>query len=132
MKNSSNKRRYSRLPKSSSLKIQKLTFSEETKEDDAVYKDVGGGGILFESKALYEIGALLKLKVDVPGWGKFIKNFKRPDENDKKILTAIGEVVRVEEIEKNKIYEIGVKFVNIQDNDFDSLIQYIENSIDLK
>jgi len=130
MSNASNKRRYRRIPKSSQVKVQKLTFSGDVVEDNAIYKDVGGGGLLFESKVLYEIGSLLKLKVDVPGWGKYINNFKRPDENDKKTLTAVGEVVRVEEIEKDKLYEIGVKFVNLHDNDFNSLLQYIDNSIE--
>jgi len=130
MNNSSNKRRYRRLPKSSALKISTLSFSGKTDEDNVVYKDVGGGGILFESGALYNIGTLLKLKVDVPGWGKFINNFKRPEENDKKVLTAIGEVVRVEEINKDKLYEIGVKFVNLHENDFKALMKYIDSIVE--
>lgn len=123
------RRKFKRLPKSASLKVQVLAYEEEAAQFVTLYKDLGGGGMLFESKIPYEKGTLLKIQAMVPGWGGYIHNFKQAEENEKQTLVTVAEVVRVESMEQ-KGFEVGVHFVNIYENDHRALIEYIESMTD--
>ncbi|NOY23783.1 MAG: PilZ domain-containing protein [Acidobacteria bacterium] len=125
----SERRKFKRLPKSASLKVQVLAYKEQDAQDVTLYKDLGGGGMLFESKVPYQKGILLKIQAMVPGWGGYIRNFKRTEDNEKHALVTVAEVVRVEAMEE-KGFEVGVHFVNIYENDHRALIEYIESMTD--
>ena len=123
------RRKFKRLPKSASLKVQVLAYEEKPAQDVTLYKDLSGGGMLFESEIPYEKGTLLKIQAMVPGWGGYIRNFKRSEDNEKKTLVTVAEVVRVEAMAE-KGFEVGVRFVNIYENDHRALIEYIESMTD--
>ncbi len=125
----SERRKFKRLPKSASLQVQVLAYKEQTTQDVTLYKDLGGGGMLFESEVPYQKGTLLKIQAMVPGWGGYIRNFKRTEDNEKHALVTVAEVVRVESMEE-KGFEVGVHFVNIYENDHRALIEYIESMTD--
>ncbi len=125
----SERRKFKRLPKSASLKVQRLSFEDQPSQHVTLYKDLGGGGMLFESEVNYEKGTLLKIQAMVPGWGGYIRNFKRPEDNEKHALVTVAEVVRVEAMEE-KGFEIAVHFVNIYENDHRALIEYVETMTD--
>ncbi|NOZ12835.1 MAG: PilZ domain-containing protein [Acidobacteria bacterium] len=123
------RRKFKRLSKSASLKVQVLSYQDEPIQNVSCYRDLGGGGMLFESKVPYETGTLLKIQAMVPGWGGYIRNFKRREDNEKHALITVAEVVRVESAD-NGGFEIGVHFVNIYENDHRALIEYIESMTD--
>lgn len=125
MTKGSERRKFKRLPKSASLKVQRLSFEDQPSQQVTLYKDLGGGGMLFESEVDYEKGTLLKIQAMVPGWGGYIRNFKRTEDNEKHALVTVAEVVRVEAM-KEKGFEIAVHFVNIYENDHRALIEYVE------
>ncbi|PJB78598.1 MAG: hypothetical protein CO090_06610 [Acidobacteria bacterium CG_4_9_14_3_um_filter_49_7] len=126
MTKGSERRKFKRLPKSASLKVQRLSFEDQPAQHVTLYKDLGGGGMLFESEVAYEKGTLLKIQAMVPGWGGYIRNFKRTEDNEKHALVTVAEVVRVEAI-NGKSFEIGVHFVNIYENDHRALIEYVDS-----
>ncbi|MCK5879864.1 MAG: PilZ domain-containing protein [Holophagae bacterium] len=123
------RRKFKRLPKSASLKVQVLAYEEKLSQDVTLYKDLSGGGMLFESEIPYKEGTLLKIQAMVPGWGGYIRNFKRSEDNEKQTLVTVAEVVRVEAMAE-KGFEVGVRFVNIYENDHRALIEYIESMTD--
>ncbi len=122
------KRKFKRLPKKSKLLYKFLKFSPEGSElREAQYKDVGGGGILFETEEEIPIGTLLKIEFDLQGWHKYYPGFFKFDQTSiSEPITVVAQVVRVREIEKNKKYEIGVKFVNIDESYREGVINFIE------
>ena len=123
------RRKFKRLSKSSSLKVKVLAYKEQPSQIVSLYKDLGGGGMLFESEVPYEKGTLLKIEAMIPGWGGHIHNFKRSEDNDKHALVTVAEVVRVKTLDQ-KGFEVGVHFVNIYENDHRALIEYIESMTD--
>ena len=129
MKKGRERRKFKRLPKSASLKVQVLVSDEKLSQDVTLYKDLSGSGMLFESEIPYKEGTLLKIQAMVPGWGGYIRNFKRSEDNEKQTLVTVAEVVRVEAMAE-KGFEVGVRFVNIYENDHRALIGYIESMTD--
>ncbi len=123
------RRKFKRLSKQASLMVRTLAYEKEPMQSVSVYKDLGGGGMLFESEQSYPEGSLLKIQAMVPGWGGHIRNFKRTQDNEKHALVAVAEVVRVKEKNGNR-FEIAVRFVNIYENDHRALIEYIESMAD--
>ncbi len=127
----SDKRKFKRLPKKSYVKYKVIEFSPEEKPvKEAIYKNIGGGGILFETSEMLPIGTILKLEFDLQGWHKYFPGFIKPDQTSiSEPIVAIGQVIRVEEIEKDKKYEIGIKFVNIDEFHQRSVIEFIESKM---
>ncbi len=128
MSGSGDKRRYKRLPKKSKLLYKIIEFSDKEKAlKKAIYKDIGGGGMLFESEEPIEIGTLLKVEFDLQGWQKYYPGFFKFDQTSvSEPITVVAQVVRIEELEKDKRYEIGVKFVNIDELYRTGIIEFIE------
>ncbi len=125
------KRRFKRLPKKSKVRYKIIEFSDKEKPiKEAIYKNVGGGGILFETDEMLPIGTILKVEFDLQGWHKFFPGFIKPEQTSiSEPIVAVAQVVRVEEIEKNKKYEIGIKFVNIDEFHQRSVIEFIESKM---
>ncbi|HOV14343.1 MAG TPA: PilZ domain-containing protein [Spirochaetota bacterium] len=78
-------------------------------------KNVSSGGFLFRSSAPVEFGSLLRLKFYLDNLDEFV--------------SADAKVVRIEEIVENKIYDIGIKFININDDDVLKLTKYVTNKL---
>lgn len=128
MPDNRNKRKYKRMPKQSKLLYKVIEYSDKEKSlKKAVYKDVGGGGILFETEEPIEIGTLLKVEFDLQGWQKYYPGFFKFDQTSvSEPITVVAQVVRVEELKKGRKYEIGVKFVNIDELYREGIIEFIE------
>ena len=127
-KKATDKREYFRLPEEFKLSFKTLEFPlGEHPPRESKIKDLSGGGILFESDVLYELGTILELNVNLEGWYRHRSSFfKSTKEKVNEPLTVIGEVVRVERFDDDT-YDIGVKFTNVYDDDFKSLIKYINS-----
>jgi type II secretory ATPase GspE/PulE/Tfp pilus assembly ATPase PilB-like protein len=75
-------------------------------------KNVSAGGLLFACQELLPVGALLELKIELP--------------DDKKPIECLGRILRVEEKEVNKTYDIAVCFLGIASADRSRLNRYVE------
>ncbi len=126
----SDKREFLRLPQEFKLSYKPLEFplgGHEKKE--TTVKDVSGGGILFESTTMFDIGSVLQLEVNLEGWYKHRSSFfKSTKEKIHEPLTVIGEVVRIEKLDGGN-FDIGVKFTNVYDDDHISLLKFINSKI---
>lgn len=119
------KRQYRRIPIGATVSLQELSFQKEGEAARTVYKDVSVGGLLVSSDKPLPLGTLLKLEIKVPGWGKHQNRFGPPGEGDLRPLVAVGEVVRLEQMDDDAGYELGVKFLNVYPDDLAALVKFI-------
>ena len=124
---SQERRQYRRIPLEASLSFQELSFHKGEAPATSSYRDVSGGGLLLDSPRSYPLGALLKLELRVPGWGRFQNHFGPSQEADARPLVALGMVVRVEQLDAGG-YELGIKFQNIYPDDLEALMKFLEAS----
>ena len=124
------RRSFMRLPKNTRVEYHRLKYPLDYKNiEEATVKNIGGGGLLFESNHIIDVGTILQLDITLQGWHKFRPGFLKVHESSiSRPVTAIAEVVRVDEIIREKRYEIGVKFVNIYEDDLKGLIEFMEKN----
>ena len=123
----SERRNYRRIPMGATVAFQELSFSTDPEPTTSVYGDISAGGLLLASAKLIPLGTLLKLELRVPGWGKHQGRFGPAQDQDLRPLVAVGQVVRVENLEEGD-YELGVKFLNVYPDDQEALRKFIEAS----
>ncbi len=139
MVNSGNheKRKYARLSRKCILKCEEFTaksFREAPAKEEIEFmtKDIGSGGISFESKIKFEPGVLLKLEIKAPGWEKFKNEFFQQDKTTRSLpLIVLAKVVRVKVVQPDKIFEIGVCFCAIDEGHKSAFSTYIDRQIHL-
>ena len=122
------KRDLRRIPKEISIEISKLSYPlPKTPQDKGIGRNIGGGGICLTASAPYEPNTVLSLKINIGGW----HGYKRPyskilDMSSAAPLTAIGEVIWCKEMPNGAEYEIGIKFVDIYEDDYRAFMKYLE------
>ena len=89
-------------------------------------KSLSEGGILFESMEIFEIGALLKLQLDIPGWEKYkVEFYKGAAPSGSHPLVVLARVVRVEDLGGGN-FDIGVAFMALDSGHKLALKKYLE------
>lgn len=99
------RRAYRRLSTKVNLRYAVFKSQEEalkkgyTPEQLSVTKNVSAGGLVFISNELLPMGAILELNLELP--------------DGQKSIDCLAKVVRIEEIEEERIYDIAVCFLDI-------------------
>jgi len=122
---SNERRQYRRIPMGATVSFQELTFEKAPEPWESVYGDLSAGGLLLASPRDYPMGSLLKLELRVPGWGKHLNHFGPVQDNEFRPLVAVGQVVRVEQLEDGS-FELGIKFLNVYPDDQAALRRFID------
>ncbi|HDZ76623.1 MAG TPA: PilZ domain-containing protein, partial [Candidatus Omnitrophica bacterium] len=101
---------YSQLPMN-----YQVVFDDGRKKEvvSTLTKDISSGGVLFESNEVLPIDASIKLTLSLPGVGHNIE--------------ALSNIVRVEEIEFKRQYNIGVEFKEIKEEDREEILKRISH-----
>jgi len=122
------KRKFPRISRNIDIEVSLLTFPLS----DAVIKNgasvnIGGNGIRITSSDPYDPKTILNLKINIIGWEGFKKPFSKfVDISSNACLTVVGEVVWCNKSANNNGYELGVKFLNICEDDSKALIRYLK------
>ncbi|MDM8544368.1 PilZ domain-containing protein [Desulfococcaceae bacterium HSG9] len=122
------KRKFPRISRNIDIEISQLTFPLA----DAVIKkgtsiNIGGNGIRFTSSEPYEPKAILNLKINIIGWESFKKPFSKfIDLSSDAFLGVVGEVVWCNENVEDGDYELGIKFLNVYEDDYNALMRYLK------
>lgn len=103
-----NRRRFLRIDSNVIVKVEEISGDNI---DNAISRNISEGGILFEYNRSFAIGTVLSLEIRLPEMGRRIECY--------------GNVVRVQEVTFNQIYDIAVNFINIEKEDELILKQYI-------
>ena len=123
-----NKREFPRIPKRMPIEINRLAFPmSDEPEGKGTGKNISQGGVCFSVPDRYEPGAILSLKMRLVGWSQH----KKPhsylvDIASEPDFTALGEVVWCRKHATQEQYDIGVKFVNIYEDDLKALMEYLK------
>lgn len=83
-------------------------------------------GVLLRAPAPVALGTLIKMKFNVSGIHRFRPGFFKPDSAQAQQVVVLGRVVRVDEIEPGRLYDLGILFINIDPDDQEALMSYIE------
>ncbi len=108
------RRKYKRIPDTIQVKyeiindIMTVPFSSYT-------KDISIGGFLIKINNEIPVNSIVKLKFYIKDSNEFIP--------------AEAKVVRIGEIIKNKVYEAGIEFINIDKKDMELLSKYVTSKI---
>jgi hypothetical protein len=122
------KRKFPRISKEIAIEVSKISYPlSQSPGEKYLSKNLSGGGVCFSIDTPYDPEAVLSLKLNIPGW----KNYKKPfslmfDASSDAPLTAIGEVAWCRKISGAPGYDVGVKFVDIYEDDYYALMKYLE------
>lgn len=131
--NGKDRRKYVRLSEEDLIVCE--PFSSEAFEQQrnvekfyAFTKNLSEGGILFDSDTFFEMGTLLKLEIDIPGWEKYkAEFFKGEGPSGRKPFVVLGKVTRIEDIGGGR-FEIGVAFTAVDSGHKMALHKYVEQT----
>lgn len=125
----SEQRKFTRISKEISIEVNKLSYPiSKDPGERRVCKNIGGGGICISVPRAYEPKTLLSLKISIPGWQGYKKPFSMVlDISSDSSLTAIGKVAWCKKPPDDSGYEIGVKFLDIYEDDYRALTEYLKN-----
>lgn len=130
------KRDFPRLPKEVDVALVKLEYPFSTKaEESGTLKNIAKGGIGLTVANAYEPGTRLSLKINLKGWRRYVKSVASIiDDSAGTVattpLTAIAEVVWINSLPDGNGYEIGLKFLDIYEDEYNALKKYLENMAD--
>jgi hypothetical protein len=122
-KSTQNVREFPRLPKEVSVEIGELSYPlSAAAREVAVSKDISPKGVCFICAADYKPGAVLTVKINLLGWQRHKKNLAvvLDDRELGRPLSVLAEVVWCRPGAENA-NEVGVKFINIPDDDYKAL-----------
>ena len=87
--------------------------------------------MLFESNVKFDLGTLLRIEIDIPGWERFKNEFYKTYEASKSSpLVVLASVVRVEVVYPENRFDIDVCFSAIDKGHQWALIKYVGNRND--
>lgn len=136
LKNDHDQRDFPRLPKQVPVAIAKLEypFTAEA-EQSAMLKNIAKGGIGLAVTDYYKPGTRLSLKISLKGWRRYLKSVASiMDDTAGTVaiapLAAIAEVIWTSPLPDGAGYEIGVKFLDIYEDEYNALKKYLENMAD--
>jgi hypothetical protein len=123
-KNQKEFREFPRLPKEVTVEVSELTYPLPTEPGEIVQsKDISAVGIRFISSTLFKPGTILTVNIHLAGWQRHKKNLSvlLDDANLTKPLSVIAEVVWSKKVGKGKGNDIGIKFRDIAEDDFQAI-----------
>ncbi len=122
-------RKFPRIPKEYPIKVAEIAFPlKEGAGKTGFAKNVSGSGICFIVSSPYKPKTLINLKIDMVGWQRHKKNVSSVLDSISAVapLSAIAEVVWCEKLSNSAEYEIGVKFLDIYEDDYEALKKYLD------
>ena len=121
-------RRFPRICKEIPVEVSELSYPVSLGPGEkCLCKNIGAGGICFTVPTAYKPKTLLSLKIAILGWEGYKKPFSfLVDICSERPLTAIGEVAWSRELSDGTGYDVGIRFVNIYEDDYAALMKYIE------
>ena len=123
------RRKFRRIPKEVPIEIKRLSYPlPEEPGESALGRNLSEGGISFVVSIPYEPKNSVTLKINITGWHGYKKTFSRIlDVSSEFPLTAIGEVVWCKKLSEDSEYEVGIKFLDIYEDDYRAFVKYLDD-----
>ena len=121
------RRKFTRLPKTYKVEIRELTFPLNKDWLPLKCVDISAGGLRLVTSCKFSPGQRLQVKIYIPGLNKFHPGFFKVFEDDvSQTLEAVAEVAWVKEILPLARYELGLRFVDVYEDDWRALHNMIK------
>ncbi|EPR37306.1 type IV pilus assembly PilZ [Desulfovibrio sp. X2] len=123
MTSSSDRRQYQRLPKNFRVEVREFKFPlVQQKPHEVCCTDISEGGLRVECPDRFEVGDKVTVKIFIPSLNKFHPGFLKVFESDAgQYLQAIAEIMWVEERGGEPGYALGIRFLDVDHNDWKAL-----------
>jgi len=126
-------RECTRIPKGVHLEIKKVVYpqTDDVKEKGTTI-NIAKQGVCFTVASQYNTGDILSLSMKLNGWNRHRKGLTSilSDELSKTdVLTVIAEVVWSKSSTDASGYDIGVKFINVYEDDMVALEKYFSKML---
>lgn len=127
----SERRKFMRLPKNYRVEIRELAFPlNQQKWLPLECVDISAGGLRLTTPRKFSSGQRLQVKIYIPGLNKFHPSFFKVFESDVgQSLEAVAEVAWVKEILPLAKYELGLRFVDVYEDDWRALHNMIKRLV---
>ncbi len=126
-------RECTRIPREIHLDVNKVEYPQtnDLKEKGTTI-NIAKQGICFTVPSQYDSGDILSLSMKLNGWHRHRKGLSTilSDELSKTdVLTVIAEVIWVKTSTDTSGYDIGVKFINVYEDDMIALEKYFSKML---
>ncbi len=126
------KRKFARIPKQVPINVKKLAYPlPEGPGKRGAGKNIGENGICFSTQTPYEPKTMLSLEIKLTGWQHHKKTVssKLDPLAATAPLTVIAEVMWLKKLSGGRGYEVGVKFVDIYEDDYKALKKHLDRVV---
>lgn len=107
------RRKYKRIKSDLDVKIKIAKAAEQKDIEEGKSINISACGVLIQYDKPLKIGALINVRLS--------------EENSDDVFEKTAKVIRVEMNPDNKTYDIGIKFIAIDDNESEKLDKYLQN-----
>ncbi len=123
------RRNYPRISKEVKIEISEVSYP--LAKDTGEYgfsKNIGAGGICFTLSTPFSPGTIVSAKIYLSRWQKYRRSFLQTLDvtTASEPLTAIGEIIWCSPMINGSGYEVGMKFLDIYEDDYKALTRYLE------
>ena len=121
------KRKHYRLPKNFRVELREFKFPLARQKAHEIFSvDISAGGLLVECGRNFAVGEKLQVKIFIASLNKYHPGFFKVFESDAgQYLQAIAEVVRSEERIPLTRYALGLRFLDVDHDDWNALRNFI-------
>ena len=121
-------RDFAKIPNSTRIEISRIIYPlPQAPVAKGRGKNISGGGICFSSFSSYQPGSKLNLKMEIKGWQNYKKKFSMIFNGVTKTpLSVIAEVIWCTIVPDRSEYEIGVKFLDVYEDDYQAFLRYLK------
>ena len=123
MHNEEEKRAHVRLSKPFEVRIRPFVFPLQRQPASQVHSvDISAGGFRVHCAKRFAAGDKLQVTIFIPSLNKYHPGFFKVFESDAdQSLTAVAEVVHVQEVTPRRDYALGLRFLDIYEDDWQAL-----------
>lgn len=126
------RRSFERLPRQFRVQLMPLAFADSRQPTLSTRcLNISAGGILLEAERFIQVGEKVQVRLFLPRLNKYHPSYFKVFESsvDQNVL-AVAEVVRCETKAPGHSYEIGIKFLDVYEDDWQALYRMLQAEAD--
>ena len=126
-----NRRQYQRLRKKFRVEISEFRYPLAEQPTVTTHcRDISTGGLRVESPRSFQTGDKVQLTIYISGLNKFHPSYFKVFESDVgQHLVAVAEVAWIDEKAPLTLYDMGLKFVDVWEDDWKALAAMIKKQL---